>query len=402
MSEQPGPLKHIRILDLSRVLAGPWCTQLMADFGAEVIKVERPETGDDTRSWGPPFVELTAGERVAAYFCCANRGKQSVTLDLTKHQDREVILQLVQQCDVLIENFKSGTLARYGLDYESLKHAHPGLVYCSITGYGKSGPYADRPGYDAVIQGAGGIMSVTGERDDRPGGGPQKVGVPMTDLMTGLYAAFGIMTALWERQASGLGQQIDLSLFDVQATSMATLASAFFVTGNSPIRQGNAHPSVVPSDVFACRDGHILITVGNDAQFAKLCEALGKADIALDPRFATNEARTQNRSELMQQLLALMGQHDKSPLISLLSNAGVPCGPINTLAEVFEDPQFLHNALTVDFPAQDSPTLRVLGNPLKMSRTPAHYGVRPPGLGQHTEQVMTRLANTLDATAHTP
>jgi crotonobetainyl-CoA:carnitine CoA-transferase CaiB-like acyl-CoA transferase len=388
----PGALRGIRVLDLSRVLAGPWCTQLMADFGAEVIKVERPGIGDDSRAWGPPFVELAPGEKVAAYFCCANRGKQSIALDIAEAQGRAAILQLALESDVLIENFKTGTLARYGLDYETLAKLNPRLIYCSITGYGKTGPYADRPGYDAVIQGIAGMMSVTGERDDQPGGGPQKVGVPITDIITGLYAAVGILTALRERDSSGLGQQIDLSLMDVLVTSMATLASSYLATGSAPVRQGNAHASVVPSDAFACRDGHILITAGNDAQFKKLCQALNADDMAADPRFATNEQRTLNRDVLIPLLRHLLSLQDRAPLIDAISAAGVPCGPINNLQQVFEDPQVRHADLIVSFQEAGVPAIRALANPLRLSRTPVRYGVRPPALGEHTDAVLARLA----------
>jgi len=382
------PLDDIRILDLSRILAGPWCTQLMADFGAEVIKVERPGTGDDSRGWGPPFLDLKPDERVAAYFCCANRGKKSVALDLSSERDREAIVRLAGEVDVVIENFKAGTLARYGLDYESLSRRNPGLIYCSITGYGKTGPYADWPAYDAVLQGVGGIMSVTGERDGRPGGGPQKAGVPITDILTGVYAAYGIMTALWERRRSGRGQQVDLSLLDVLVSSMATLAAPYFASGVVPRRQGNTHASVVPSDVFECRDGPVQITAGNDGQFRKLCQALGAPELAADERFATNEGRVHHRAVLEPRLRELLAGHDRRPLIAALCSAGVPAGAINDLAETLADPQVVQSGLVVDFEAAGGQALRVLGNPLKLSATPAQYRMRPPALGEHTDEIL--------------
>ncbi|GAA5234964.1 CaiB/BaiF CoA transferase family protein [Verticiella sediminum] len=396
MSAFPGrPLDNVRILDLSRVLAGPWCTQLMADFGADVIKVERPGAGDDTRSWGPPFVDQGDGERVAAYFCCANRGKKSVALDIGNPAHRDAIIELAGRVDVVVENFKTGTLERYGLGYEALRRRNPRLVYCSITGYGKTGPYADRPGYDAVLQGVAGLMSVTGEKDGEPGAGPQKVGVPLTDILTGVYAAYGIVTALWERERSGEGQRIDLSLLDVLVTSMATLAVPYFASGVVPTRQGNTHASVVPSDIFACADGPILVTVGNDAQFRKLCQALAASDLAADERYATNEGRVRHREALVCALRELMAHRQRLPLIQALSDAGVPAGPLNDLRQTFADPQVQHAGLTVDFPLGQGAggQVKVLGSPLKFSRTPAQYDRPPPGLGEHTEAVMAALSH---------
>jgi len=379
-------LDNITVLDLSRVLAGPWCTQMMSDFGADVIKIERAESGDDTRSWGPPFLDLPSGDRVAAYFCSANRGKKSIVLDMSKPEDLAEILKLASKVDVLVENFKTGSLTRYGLDYESLQKVNPRLVYCSITGYGSSGPYAERPGYDGVIQGVGGIMSVTGERDDLPGGGPQKVGVALTDIMTGVYAGFGIMTALWERERSGEGQKIELALLDVQITSMATLAASYFASGVVPVRQGNAHSSVVPSDIFQCRDGFMLLTVGNDGQFAKLCGAINRKNLSDDPRYSTNEARVKNRDTLIAILQEYFSSRNRHELTDILSKAGVPAGPVNNLQEALDDPQVRHSKLIVDFPRKLGDSLRVLGTPLKLSRTPAQYLSPPPSLGQHSHE----------------
>ena len=383
-------LADLVVLDLSRVLAGPWCAQLMSDFGAEVIKIERSGAGDDSRGWGPPFVNLSAQERVATYFCSANRGKKSIELDMTKAEDRAEILKLVETADVFVENFKAGSLVRYGLDFDSLIKLNPRLVYCSITGYGTSGPYADRPGYDGVIQGVGGIMSVTGEKDGLPGAGPQRVGVALTDVMTGVYAAFGIMTALWERNRSGIGQKIELSLLDVQVTSMATLAASYFASGVVPTRQGNAHPTIVPSDIFPCKDGAILITVGNDSQFKSLCKAVGLSELADDVRYATNEARAINRESITLALQQCFKYKGRVELTEVLSKAGVPAGLLNDLGQVMDDPQVKHSDLVVNFAVEDEAAIRVLGNPLKLSRTPAQYLVPPPKLGQHTDEVLKR------------
>lgn len=383
-------LADLVVLDLSRVLAGPWCAQLMSDFGAEVIKIERSGAGDDSRGWGPPFVNLSAQERVATYFCSANRGKKSIELDMTKAEDRAEILKLVETADVFVENFKAGSLVRYGLDFDSLIKLNPRLVYCSITGYGTSGPYADRPGYDGVIQGVGGIMSVTGEKDGLPGAGPQRVGVALTDVMTGVYAAFGIMTALWERNRSGIGQKIELSLLDVQVTSMATLAASYFASGVVPTRQGNAHPTIVPSDIFPCKDGAILITVGNDSQFKSLCKAVGLSELADDVRYATNEARAINRESITLALQQCFKDKGRVELTEVLSKAGVPAGLLNDLGQVMDDPQVKHSDLVVNFAVEDEAAIRVLGNPLKLSRTPAQYLVPPPKLGQHTDEVLKR------------
>ena len=383
-------LADLVVLDLSRVLAGPWCAQLMSDFGAEVIKIERSGAGDDSRGWGPPFVKLSAQERVATYFCSANRGKKSIELDMTKAEDRAEILKLVATADVFVENFKAGSLVRYGLDFDALNKLNPRLVYCSITGYGTSGPYADRPGYDGVIQGVGGIMSVTGEKDGLPGAGPQRVGVALTDVMTGVYAAFGIMTALWERNRSGIGQKIELSLLDVQVTSMATLAASYFASGVVPTRQGNAHPTIVPSDIFPCKDGAILITVGNDSQFKSLCKAVGLSELADDIRYATNEARAINRESITLALQQCFKDRGRVELTEILSKAGVPAGLLNDLGQVMDDPQVKHSDLVVNFAVEDEAAIRVLGNPLKLSRTPAQYLVPPPKLGQHTAEVLKR------------
>ena len=383
-------LADLVVLDLSRVLAGPWCAQLMSDFGAEVIKIERSGAGDDSRGWGPPFVNLSAQERVATYFCSANRGKKSIELDMTKAEDRAEILKLVETADVFVENFKAGSLVRYGLDFDSLIKLNPRLVYCSITGYGTSGPYADRPGYDGVIQGVGGIMSVTGEKDGLPGAGPQRVGVALTDVMTGVYAAFGIMTALWERNRSGIGQKIELSLLDVQVTSMATLAASYFASGVVPTRQGNAHPTIVPSDIFPCKDGAILITVGNDSQFKSLCKAVGLSELADDVRYATNEARAINRESITLALQQCFKDKGRVELTEVLSTAGVPAGLLNDLGQVMDDPQVKHSDLVVNFAVENEAAIRVLGNPLKLSRTPAQYLLPPPKLGQHTDEVLKR------------
>ncbi len=389
----PGPFANLRIIDLSRVLAGPWCTQTLADFGAEVIKIERPGTGDDSRGWGPPFLDLeTGGPPAAAYFCCTNRGKKSVTVDFTSPQGQATLIALASVSDVFVENFLPGTMARYGLDYASLRKVNPRLIYCSITGYGQTGPYAMRPGYDGVIQGVGGMMSVTGEADGMPGGGPQRVGLPMIDMMTGLYATIGIMTALWERETSGEGQLVNLSLLDVQVSALAPIATSYFVTGKLPQRNGTRHPTVVPSDVFQCRDGPMQLTVGNDSQFQKLSEALGEPGLAADPRFAGNAGRAANLDELTRRLRELIARKDRIALVEQLSRLGVPCGPINNLAEVFADPQVQESGMVVHFEADKGSAVSVVANPLRMSRTPARYERRPPVLGENTQEVLDMLA----------
>ncbi len=346
----PGPLKGIRVLDLSRVLAGPMATQTLGDLGAEVIKVERPGTGDDTRGWGPPFLERADGGQASdsTYFACCNRGKKSITVDLSKAQGQAIVRRLSQQCDVLVENYKVGDLQRYGLDYASLRAVNSRLVYCSITGYGQSGPYSARAGYDPIAQAMGGLMSVTGERDGVPGGGPQRVGVAVTDMMTAIYAVGGILAALLHRSHSGEGQYIDLALLDVQVAAMINIAQAYLSAGIVACRNGNAHPSVVPSQVFDCADGQLMLAAGNDGQFAKLCEVAGRPELARDPRFATNEGRVRNRELVIATLEKVMRGRPVAYWTEKLAAAGVPCGPINDISAVFADAQVRHRGMRVE------------------------------------------------------
>ena len=366
-----GPLSHLKILDLSRVLAGPWATQFLGDLGAEVIKIEKPGQGDDTRAWGPPWFE----SGVSAYFTCTNRNKRSLAVDFTMPDGAARIRELAAEADVVIENFKKGALARYGLDYPSLKAVKPDLVYCSITGFGQTGPYADRAGYDALIQGMGGLMSITGEAD----GEPMKVGVAVVDLFTGMYAASGILAALAHRDRTGEGQQIDLALFDVQAAMLANQAANYLATGRAPKRLGNAHPSICPYQAFEAEDGYLILAVGNDEQFAKFCRVAGHPQLARDPNFATNPARVANRQHLIGLLSELFLSRPRDWWIGELEAVGVPCGPINTLDEVFSDPQLLSRGMVLE---QDG--LKMVGNPLKFSGTPLGDPLSPPTLGGHS------------------
>ena len=383
-------LDGVRILDLTRVLAGPWATQLLADFGAEVIKVERPGRGDDTRQWGPPFLKDREGRDSsdAAYFLACNRGKKSLTLDIARPEGRDIARALALKSDVLVENFKVGDLARHGLDYAALASEHPRLVYCSITGFGQDGPYRDRPGYDFMVQGLGGLMSVTGERDDAPGGGPQKVGVAVSDLFTGMYAANAILAALMHRAATGRGQHIDMALLDVQVAMLANLSSAYFASGEAPRRMGNAHQTIVPYQVFRASDEFVIVAVGNDSQFAKLCEVLGAPEWPRDERFATNPARVRNRELIVGLIAERMRARPAREWLRLLEPSGVPCGPINDLAQVFADPQVRHRGMQVAAPHPASGEVRMVANPVKFSATPVSYERAPPLLGQHTDEVL--------------
>ena len=389
----PGALEGIRVLDLTRVLAGPMATQTLADMGAEVIKIERPGTGDDTRAWGPPFLQAASGGTTSdsTYFACCNRGKKSVTVDFSKPEGQAIVRRLAQHCDVLAENYKVGDLARFGLDFASLRPLNPRLVYCSITGYGQSGPYSARPGYDPIAQAMGGLMSVTGERDGVPGAGPQRVGVAVTDLMTAVHAVNGILAALLHRSRSGEGQHIDLALLDVQVASMINIAQAYLSAGIVAQRNGNVHPSVVPSQVFECADGQLMLAAGNDGQFAKLCEAAGRSDLSRDPRFATNEARVRNRALVVSILEALLREQPVEYWTERLAGAGVPCGPINDIAGVFDDPQVRHRGMRVALEHPVAGTLPLVANPLRLSATPVAYRLPPPLLGQHTGEVLGAL-----------
>jgi len=383
-------LDGIRVLDLTRVLAGPWATQNLADFGADVIKVERPGQGDDTRSWGPPFLRDREGRdtRDAAYYLACNRGKRSITLDIASAEGREIARRLALASDVLVENFKVGDLKRYGLDYATLAAGNPRLVYCSITGFGQDGPYRDRPGYDFMVQGLGGLMSVTGERDALPGGGPQKVGVAVSDLFTGMYATSAILAALLHRHASGKGQYIDLALLDVQVATLANLSSAYFASGEVPRRMGNAHQAIVPYHVFRAADEFLIVAVGNDSQFAKFCEVIGEGGWPRDERFATNPARVRHRDLLVGLIGERLKERAARDWLASLAAAGVPSGPINDLAQVFADPQVRHRGMEVRAPHAAAGEVRMVASPVKFSETPITYGVAPPRLGEHTQAVL--------------
>lgn len=398
-----GALSHIRVLDLTRVLAGPWCTQTLADLGADVIKVERPGSGDDTRQWGPPYARTPEGEDTAeaAYYLAVNRNKRSITVDIATPQGQDLIRQLAARCDVLVENYKVGQLARYGLDHASLSAVNPGLVYCSITGFGQTGPYAQRPGYDFIVQGMGGFMSVTGERDALPGGGPQKAGLAIADLFTGAHATIAILAALQHRDRTGQGQAIDIGLLDVQVAMMTNMASSYFASGTPPARWGNAHPNIVPYQTFKAADGWIIIACGNDGQFRKLVEAGSEPALADDPRFATNPQRVRHRETLIALLAPMLARKTRAEWIALLEAAGVPCGPINDLEEVFEDPQVRERGMRLDLPHPTAGQVSVTASALRLGDTPVSYRRPPPLLGEHTDEVLREVlglpAEALDA-----
>jgi crotonobetainyl-CoA:carnitine CoA-transferase CaiB-like acyl-CoA transferase len=389
----PGPLHGTLVLDLTRILAGPWCTQMLADFGAEVIKVERPGAGDDTRTWGPPWLPAQADGRAdAAYFGAANRNKKSIAVDIATPEGQATVRRLAAQADVLVENFKVGDLARYGLDYASLRELNPSLVYCSITGYGQDGPYAPRPGYDFIFQAEAGLMSVTGERDDKPGGGPQKVGVAVADLVTGLYACNGILAALNARQATGQGQAIDIALFDCTLAFGANLAFNHVVSGAVPARFGNGHPVLVPYQVFRAADGSIVVAAGNDSQWQRLCAALERADLAADERFRHGPGRIEHRAALVQALEETFTSQPCAHWLQRLESADIPHGRINDYGQAFAHPQAVHRGMRVQMPAA-SGTGWVPGvaNPVRFSATPVSYRWAAPALGQHTAEVLRRL-----------
>jgi crotonobetainyl-CoA:carnitine CoA-transferase CaiB-like acyl-CoA transferase len=376
-----GPLSHLRVLDLSRVLAGPWSGQLLADLGAEVIKVERPQGGDDTRGWGPPYLE---GTKEAAYYLSCNRGKKSVTIDMATSEGQQVIRDLAAQCDVVLENFKVGGLKKYGLDYDGLRAVKADLVYCSVTGFGQTGPYAQRAGYDFMIQGMGGLMSLTGE----PDGMPTKTGVAFADIFTGMYSTVAVLAALAHRDRTGEGQYIDMALLDVQVAVLGNQAMNYLASGKAPSRMGNAHPNIVPYQAFATLDGHIILAVGNDGQFARFCTLAGRPDLAEDARFKTNSARVAHRAELVPQVAALVAGRTTAEWIDVLEDKAVPCGPINTLDQVFADPQVLARGMKATLPHPQAGTVDLVGSPIKFSTLPAQATTAPPTLGQHTETVL--------------
>lgn len=386
-------LSHIRVLDLSRVLAGPWCSQNLADLGADVIKIERPGAGDDTRAWGPPFAKDKDGNNTteAAYYLTTNRGKRSLTVDVASKEGQALLHELVKHCDVVLENFKVGHLQRYQLDYESLKKIKPDLVYCSVTGFGQTGPYAPRPGYDFLVQGMGGLMSITGQRDDLPGGGPQKVGVALVDLMTGMYSTVAVLAALTHRDRTGEGQYIDMALLDVQVAMLANVGSNFLTSGQTPQRWGNDHANIVPYQAFACADGHIIVTVGNDTQYQRFCEVGGRPELASDERFVTNPLRVKHRAVLVPLLEEMLKTKTKAEWISQLEAVGVPCGPINNLQEVFANEQVQARQIAIEVPHPTAGSVKLVRNPMRLSATPCDTSKAPPLLGEHTEQVLQEV-----------
>jgi crotonobetainyl-CoA:carnitine CoA-transferase CaiB-like acyl-CoA transferase len=388
-----GALSHLRVLDLSRILAGPWASQVLADLGAEVIKVERPGAGDDTRGWGPPYLKDVDGNATpeSAYYLCANRNKKSVTIDIAQEQGQELVRHLAAKSDIVIENFKVGGLVQYGLDYPSLEKINPQIIYCSITGFGQDGPYASRAGYDFLIQGLGGLMSITGRKDGDEGAGPAKVGVALTDILTGLYAVNAILAALAYRNISGRGQYIDMSLLDVQVACLANQAMNYLTTGNAPVRLGNAHPNIVPYQDFPTADGDMILAIGNDGQFARFCGVAGHPEWASDQRFGNNAARVKHRQNLIPLIRQTTVMKTTAEWIVLLEEAGVPCGPINDLAQVFADPQVLARGMRIVMPHPDAGNVPMVASPIRLSETPVEYRQPPPLLGQHTIEVLTQL-----------
>ena len=388
--QAPGALAGLKVLDLSRVLAGPWASQMLGDLGADVVKVERPEVGDDTRRWGPPWVADAQGadSDQAAYFQCANRNKRSLVIDMATPEGQAQIRALASRADVVLENFKVGGLKAYGLDADSLRALNPRLIYCSITGFGQTGPYAPRAGYDFLIQGMGGLMSLTGRADSEEGAGPQKVGVALVDIMTGLYASIAVLAALNHRHASGEGQHIDLALLDVQVATLANQAANYLTSGVAPRRMGNAHPNIVPYQDFPTADGDMILAIGNDGQFAKFCAVAGHAEWAQDERFASNPARVAHRATLIPLLRQATVMKPTAEWIALLEAAGVPCGPINRLPEVFADPQVQARGLRIDLPHPAFGSVPLVANPIRLSATPVQYRQAPPTLGEHTEAVL--------------
>lgn len=387
-----GPLTGIKVLDLSRILAGPWATQVLADYGAEVWKIERPEKGDDTRHWGPPYVKNEKGDNTieSAYYIAANRGKKSIELDITSPEGQAAISELVKQADIVVENYKVGGLKKYGLDYESIKKIRKDVIYCSITGFGQDGPYAKRAGYDAMIQAMGGLMSITGEKDGLPGGGPQKVGVATTDLMTGMYAVSGILAALYHRTQTNEGQQIDIALLDTQVACLANQGSSYLVSGEVPQRLGSAHPNIVPYQAMKVKDGYILLAVGNDSQFKKCCDVLGCSDFGINEKFATNALRVKHRETLIPLLEPFFLKQKLDYWLEALSAVHVPCGPINSIDRVFENPQVKHRKMAFELDHPTAGKVPQVGNPVRFSNTPINYHDAPPTLGQHTDEILNQ------------
>ena len=395
-----GPLSHIRVLDLSRVLAGPWAGQNMADLGAEVIKVERPKTGDDSRAYGPPWMKDEQGNETseAAYFMAANRGKKSITVNLTHPEGQALVRELAAKCDVLIENYKVGDLDRYGLGYKDLSKINPGLVYCSVTGFGQTGPFREKPGYDFMAQGMAGLMSVTGIPDGEPGGGPMRVGVPVIDIFTGMYATIGINAALANRAVTGLGQHVDVALLDSCIALLANQGMTYLATGESPQRLGNTHPSIVPYQVFPTADGSVILACGNDNLFAKFCAAAHREDLPQDERFTKNANRVKHRATLVPVLEDIFKQRSTEDWVNALETAGVPCGPINTVAQAFANPQVQSRGMQIQLPHPLAGQVPLMGSPMKFSDTPIEHKLPPPVLGQHAEEILEQVLG-MDATA---
>ncbi len=388
-----GPLSHLRVLDLSRVLAGPWASQNLADLGAEVIKIERPKVGDDTRAWGPPFLQDEEGIDTVetAYYLCANRGKKSVTLDIASDQGQAIVRSMVADCDVVIENFKVGDLKRYGLSYDDLKIIKPDLIYCSITGFGQDGPLQSQAGYDFMIQGTGGLMSITGDPDEVPGGGPKKVGIPLADLMTGMYATVAILAALMRRDRGGGGEYIDMALLDCQVATLSNQGQNYLISGKIPRRYGNAHPNVVPYQAFPTIDGHIIIAIGNDHQFGKFCQEAGEPALARDPRFLSNADRVRNRDAIVTEVARIVKQRTTSQWLARLGPLGVPCGPINDMEQTFAHPQVQHRKMKLEMDHPSSGKVTLIANPIRFTQHPIVYDRPPPLLGQHTDEVLAGL-----------
>ena len=388
-AHRPGALAGVRVLDLSRILAGPWSTQNLADMGADVIKVERPGEGDDTRAWGPPFLtDPETGRIDSSYFISVNRGKRSITIDMASAEGQAMVRELAAQSDILVENYKVGTLARYGLGYEDLRQVNPKLVYCSITGFGQTGPYAELPGYDFVFQGLGGLMSITGEPDDVPGGGPMKVGIAVADVLSGMYATVAILGGLTHARATGVGQQLDIALLDCVIALTSYQALNWMMSGNTPQRIGNAHSNIVPYQVFACREGHIIIAVANDGQYQRYCQAIGLPELATDPRYRTVGDRNRNRDALIPVIAERMRTRSRDEWIEILNAVNVPTGPIKTIPEAFDDPQVVHRQMRVQAQRANGQVLPLLASPLRMSETPVAYDRAPPRLGEHTDEVL--------------
>ena len=393
-----GPLSHIRVLDLSRVLAAPWTGQNLADLGAEVIKIERPQKGDDSRAFGPPWLKDASGAETSesAYFACANRGKKSITVNLSAPQGQRIVRELAAQSDVLLENYKFGDLARYGLGYDDLRKINPRLIYCSVTGFGQTGPYRDRPGYDFMIQGMGGLMSITGERDDLPGGGPQKAGIPIADVMTGMYATIAVCAALAHRAETGVGQHLDLALLDAQVAVLANQGANYLATGVSPPRLGNAHPNIVPYQTFKTADGDVILACGNDNLFRKFCEVADCRSLASDPRFATNGKRVENRVELTALLNEIFVKRTTRDWVKALEAAGVPNGPINNLEQVFQEPQAVARGLRIQMQHPLAGEISLIRSPMRFSETPIEHKLPPPLLGQHTDEILRGMLGCSD------